>query len=67
MANVIQTEPKPYCPDCGAQMRLKEPKRHQHWDAFWGCSEWPDCKGSREIMDDGKPEMDEHWLEDWRH
>jgi len=55
----IQREPKPYCPDCGAQMELKEPPRGQTWKPFWGCSEYKyGCRGKRQIAPDGTPESD---------
>jgi len=54
----IQTKPEPYCPDCGALMRLRKPKAKQSWDAFWGCSQYPDCKGTRQIGENGKPYSD---------
>jgi disulfide bond formation protein DsbB len=59
---VVITKPEPYCPICGAKMVLKRPKPNQDWKPFWGCSQYPDCKGSRGIMDDGTPEDDyEEW------
>ncbi len=51
----IKTEPKPYCPECGAQMRLVHPKEYQDWKPFWGCSQYPDCSGTRNIDEDGEP------------
>jgi len=55
----IQTKPEPYCPDCGAKMTLRRPRPGQTWKAFWGCGQYPDCKGKRNIGEDGKPEIDE--------
>lgn len=52
----IQTKPEPYCPECGARMVLKRPRPNQGWEPFWGCSRFPDCKGTRQIREDGKPE-----------
>ena len=57
----IQTKPEPYCPLCGAKMVLRRPKPHQDWKPFWGCSQWPDCNGKRQIREDGKPDNDEEW------
>ena len=54
----IQTKPAPYCPDCGAKMVLKRPPEGAHWKPFWGCSEYPDCRGTRNVGPDGKPEDD---------
>ena len=60
MIKPIQTKPEPYCPECGAKMILiKPPPKGSSWDAFWGCSQYPDCKGTRNIGSDGKPETDE--------
>lgn len=60
---VIQTHPRPACPDCGGQMRLKRPRQGQHWKAFWGCSQYvhgdPDsCRGTVDIRADGTPDVD---------
>ena len=54
-------DPWPECPDldCGAQMVLRRPKRGQTWNPFWGCSNWPTCKCTREIGEDGNPVVDE--------
>jgi len=41
-----RSEPNaPSCPECGAQMRKRTSSRGQ----FWGCSNYPQCKGTREI------------------
>ncbi len=61
----IITKPEPYCPDCGAKMRLRRPKADQDWPHFWGCSTYPDCKGTRNIDSDGKPADDSIEVEDW--
>ena len=55
----IRTKPEPYCPDCGGRMSLRRSKPSQDWDSFWGCSSYPSCKGTRQIMHDGRPEGDE--------
>jgi DNA topoisomerase-3 len=60
----IQTEPKPYCPECGAQMVLRRPRPNQDWEPFWGCSEYPDCKGTIRIDSEGKPEDASRWWVD---
>ena len=52
----IQTRPQPFCPICGAKMKLRRPKTRQNWEAFWGCQSFPECDGSRSIREDGKPE-----------
>jgi len=62
----IRTKPEPYCPECGAQMRLRKPRENQTWEAFWGCSQYPECKGARNILPDGTPEEDDDQMElDW--
>ena len=38
-------EEVPSCPECGKPMR----KRKSQKGDFWGCSAYPDCRGSREI------------------
>jgi len=55
----IRRKPIPYCPDCGGQMILREPGSSQNWESFWGCSQYPDCRGTRQIMEDGRPEDDD--------
>lgn len=35
----------PLCPECGSRMR----KRHSDRGDFWGCSQYPKCKGTRNI------------------
>ena len=58
MARVIMLYPKPYCPKCGATMKLRRPKSVKTFEPFWGCSTYPDCNGTRNIDADGKPEDD---------
>lgn len=55
----IRTKPEPYCPGCGARMALRRPRANQDWEAFWGCSQYPQCKGSRDILSDGTPDLDD--------
>lgn len=51
--------PPPTCPLCKATMVLREPKPDDEWPAFWGCSRFPKCRGTRNINPDtGKPETD---------
>lgn len=60
MSKIIKTHPVPYCPQCGAQMKLRRPKKHQSWEPFWGCSEYPECQGKRNIdPETGEAESDE--------
>ena len=60
----IQTTPIPFCPHCEdleieTPMVLRQPKPGQKWPAFWGCSLYPQCRGTRNIKPDGTPETDE--------
>ena len=41
----IQRRPAPDCPNCGSPMRRRKSARGD----FWGCSRYPDCKGTRPI------------------
>jgi len=34
------------CPECGNRMALREPSRGDDWDAFWGCTNYPNCQHS---------------------
>jgi len=54
----IRTKPVPMCPECGEEMVLRRPRVGQEWEAFWGCSQYPKCRGSRDILPDGTPEPD---------
>ncbi len=38
---------KPDCPDCGERMTFKKPPPYKRWNAFWGCSTYPKCEGTR--------------------
>lgn len=55
----IRTKPEPLCPECGSKMVLRRPKPGQNWQPFWGCYDFPDCRGVRHIMPDGEPEEDD--------
>ncbi len=47
---------KPSCPKCGGRMTLRE--RHSDGEQFWGCVNYPDCKGTEPLdYDEG--------LDDW--
>jgi ssDNA-binding Zn-finger/Zn-ribbon topoisomerase 1 len=50
----IQTDPKPLCPECAKEMVLRTRRVDQK--QFWGCSTFPECKGTRNILADGTPE-----------
>lgn len=62
MGKAIQTKPEPSCPYCGQKMVLRRPGPYNSWPSFWGCPNYPDCQGTREIMPDGIPEEDDQWL-----
>ena len=48
-----------WCPKCGGRMRLRWPRENDFWDPFWGCMEYPRCKGVTHIdMRTGEPEVD---------
>lgn len=55
----IRTEPKPTCPECDAVMALRMPRAEQTWKPFWGCSTFPNCRATRNILPNGLPEDDE--------
>jgi len=60
----IRTNPAPYCPECGGRMVLRRPRSGQPWEPFWGCTDYPDCRGTRQILADGRAEEDEPELLD---
>ena len=39
------SEPSPECPQCGKPMRRRKSAKGE----FWGCSAFPDCKGTRPL------------------
>ena len=72
---VIQRAPAPSCPECGKHpMVLREPRKpNAAWDPFWGCANFPECKGTYNIDfttgqvitdDDTGWEIDEYDLTD---
>jgi restriction system protein len=39
----------PLCPLCSAPMRLRTAKQGKNaGNQFWGCSKYPECKGTRQ-------------------
>jgi len=70
----IKTKPEPYCPECGEKCILKLPRPDQTWEPFWGCSDFPKCRGSVNIGEDGLPvilvdireDYDADYFDDWR-
>lgn len=53
MTQIVKTEPKPACPDCGAIMVLR--RNRNTGQKFWACNRFPDCRGTRDIDEDGEP------------
>ena len=52
----IQKTPDEFCPECGGIMILRSPRDGQSYDPFYGCRDFPDCKGTLAIDDrTGKP------------
>jgi restriction system protein len=40
----------PGCPNCGSEMKLREARRGANAGGkFWGCSRYPDCRGTTEV------------------
>lgn len=40
----------PACPRCGSEMVIKEARRGSNaGSSFWGCPNFPDCRGTREL------------------
>jgi four helix bundle suffix protein len=40
----------PACPLCGKPMALRTARKGQHAGSqFWGCSGYPECKGTRKL------------------
>jgi four helix bundle suffix protein len=47
---VVPSEETPACPACGKLMVLRTARRgNQSGSQFWGCSAYPDCRGTRSI------------------
>lgn len=39
----------PVCPKCGNPMKKREPKRNQNFQPFFGCVQFPECNGTKQI------------------
>jgi four helix bundle suffix protein len=51
--NAAAASDAPICPDCGKPMRLRKAKTGEHaGQPFWGCSGYPECKGTRPAHDE---------------
>lgn len=46
----IANEEAPHCPSCNGTMVKRKVRRGERaGEAFWGCSTYPDCRGTRAI------------------
>jgi four helix bundle suffix protein len=46
----LNDPPPPACPSCGKPMRQRTARKGPHaGQKFWGCSAYPDCKGTRPV------------------
>ncbi|MCC8072000.1 MAG: topoisomerase DNA-binding C4 zinc finger domain-containing protein [Bacteroidales bacterium] len=44
----LEAEGVPTCPQCGARMVVKKRGRGEgHGQPFWGCPQFPACRGTR--------------------
>jgi four helix bundle suffix protein len=49
-------QPAPHCPLCGKIMRQRTARRGKHAGSpFWGCSGYPDCRGTRPFSGEPAP------------
>lgn len=56
----IRTVPVPQCPECLEDMVLRRPKPGgKPFRPFWGCSQFPVCRATIQIKDNGLPDEDE--------
>ena len=47
-------------------MIKRVPKPEDHWEAFWGCRNFPDCTFTRAILPDGTIMPEIYYLDDLR-
>ncbi|VAW37376.1 NERD domain protein [hydrothermal vent metagenome] len=47
----------PPCPFCNSEMVIRKSKAG---DEFWGCPKFPKCRGTRNIVEDGREDGDDH-------
>lgn len=49
----MTTKPKsPLCPLCGKEMIIKKSSGEvSPWNPFWGCSKFPVCQGTRDMVE----------------
>jgi ssDNA-binding Zn-finger/Zn-ribbon topoisomerase 1 len=58
MSKPIRTKPIPTCDECGSMMVLRRPEPEKDWEPFWGCGNYPDCRFTLNIGEDGRPDRD---------
>ncbi len=58
MSKIVHTTANPDCPECGAKPMILRTRRSDS-AKFWGCRNFPDCKGTRNIDEEGEPISDE--------
>lgn len=60
MSREPQPKETPMCPDCGKPMRLLTARKGRNAGSkFWGWSDYPACKGTREVGDDLTEQTDQ--------
>lgn len=51
---LIRVKPEPSCPKCGSTMVLRKPDKSKYpnaaWVPFWGCTRFPNCKGTAKTV-----------------
>lgn len=52
--NATKPLKNPDCPQCGQVMLLR--KGRESGEAFWGCRSYPECKGTRRLVDGRSPQ-----------
>lgn len=52
---------EPHCPICGKRMKLHKPRpgTTQSWTPYWGCVDYPECKGIIKCPPAIKPNEDD--------
>ena len=55
LQKALQSSNSPACPQCKSEMRVRRPQSFQKWQPFWGCSQYPVCKGTRPYAGKNRP------------
>ncbi len=56
---VVPKEETPSCPKCNKPMRLRTAKQGSNAGSqFWGCSDYPNCKGTRKYQPESDDQSD---------